>query len=160
MKRKTILTLSAVVAAVTLGVVAIPAVADGKFGPSMMMSGHSGPAMMMRHGGFGGCGPDRVKGMTEHPIYQSFDTDADGMVSPKEATDGITELHQKFDANSDGALSADEFKALFAEATGHFAQRPFAVLDADDDGKISAEEMTFLAQMMGRMQKMHSPTGQ
>lgn len=165
MKRKSILTLGAIAATLTIGAVAIPAIAgNGQFGPGMMMhgmmDGERCPGKMMRRGGFGGHGPTGMQGMKEHPIYKSFDADADGTVTADEAKVGLAALHAKYDANGDGVLSADEFKVLFAEATGHFAERPFAMLDADSDGQIDAEELAFPAQMMARMQKMHAPASQ
>ena len=167
MNRKTILTLGAAATAAVVGALTLPVLAGG-FGPNgmwgpqfggpqmmmqMMHSGQTGampgPWMMMQRGPFGGAAP-----MSEHPIYKSFDTDADGTVSAAEAQAGITALHAKFDANADGSLSKDEFGALFAQAVQGFSERPFAMLDADGDGQISPEELTFPAQMMARMGAM------
>lgn len=169
MKRKTILTFGAVATAAVIGALAIPAIAGGAsdWGPSRMMQmmhgqqasfmdGHRGPGMMMRgeapqHGG--GFGP--MQAMTDNPIYKSFDTDADGLVSAAELEAGVAALHAKYDADGNGSLSADEFAKLFAEATRGMADRPFAMLDANDDGAIDADEMAFPAQMMARMHKLH-----
>jgi Ca2+-binding EF-hand superfamily protein len=93
-----------------------------------------------------------MRAMADNPVYKSFDADRDGTVTTGEAEAGITALHAKYDTDGNGRLSADEFKALFAEVTRGFAERPFAMLDADGNKEISAEEMRFPAQMMGRMQ--------
>lgn len=167
MKRKTILTLSAAATAAVIGAIAIPAIAGGwgpneGWGPQRMMQmmhgsqagftqDHRGPGMMMRDGH----GPMGMGGMTDNPVYQSFDADADGTVTPAEIQAGVAALHAEHDADGNGALSQDEFAALFAEATRGFAERPFEMLDADEDGQISADEMAFPAQMMARMSLMH-----
>jgi Ca2+-binding EF-hand superfamily protein len=171
MKSKTILTLGAAATAAIIGALTIPAVAagSGDWGPSRMMQmmhgqqagfmdGHRGPGMMMRSGQArhgGSFGP--MQAMTENPVYKSFDTDTDGTVSAAELEVGVAALHAKHDADGNGVLSAEEFDALFAEITRAMADRPFAMLDANDDGAIDAGEMAFPAQMMARMQKMHSP---
>jgi len=163
MKRKTILTLGAAATAAVIGALAIPAIAGGwgpggNCGPQQMMQGGAmpGPAMMMQRGPFGGHGPMGVGPMTDSALYKSFDTDANGTVSAEEAKAGIAALQAKYDANADGALSKDEFQALFAEATRGLADRPFAMLDADGNGQISADELSFPAQMMARMSAMHA----
>lgn len=169
MKRKTILTLGAFASAVALGAVTIPAIAGGPgWGPGCkmgamqnqqggFMGGHRGPGMMMR-GGFAGPGAGfgPMQAMAANPIYKSFDTDADGIVSAAEPEAGVTTLHAKHDVDGNGTLSAEEFATLFAEVTRGMAERPFAMLDANNDGAIDAEEMTFPAQMMARMQKMRA----
>ena len=166
MKRKTILTLGAAATVAVIGAIAIPAIAAGPdgWGPSRMMQmghgkqgdfmqGHGGPRMMMQRGGHGAMG---MGGLSENPVYQSFDTDGDGTVSPAELEAGIAALHAEHDADGNGALSSDEFAALFAQITRNMAERPFKMLDADQDGQISAEEMAFPAQMMAHMRLMHS----
>lgn len=162
MKRKTILSLSAVAAAAAIGAVAIPAIASGPdgWGPSRMMQmmhggemqGHGRPGTMMQRGGHGTMG---MGAMTGNPVYQSFDTDADGSVSTAELEAGLAGLLAQHDADGNGALSADEFATLFAQVTRGMAARPFTMLDADQNGEISAEEMAFPAQMMARMRLMH-----
>ncbi|NRP42355.1 EF-hand domain-containing protein [Aliiroseovarius sp. xm-m-339-2] len=165
MKRKTILTLGAAATAAVIGALAIPAIAGG-FGPNgnwgpqqmmRMMHGAQGGAEMMQRGPFGGHGPMGGNPMADSAIYKSFDSDADGTVSPEEAKAGIAALQAKHDADGNGTLSKPEFEALFAEATRGFAERPFTMLDADKDGQLSAEELTFPVQMMARMQAMHAP---
>ncbi|PFG65067.1 EF hand domain-containing protein [Thioclava sp. ES.031] len=165
MKRKTILTLGAAATAAVIGALSIPAIAGG-FGPNgnwgpqqmmRMMHDKGGPAMMQR-ASFGSHGPMGGNPMTDSALYKSFDTDADGAVSPEEAKAGIAGLQAKHDADGNGTLSQPEFEALFAEATRGFAERPFAMLDADKDGQLSAEELTFPVQMMTRMQAMQAPT--
>jgi len=163
MKRKTILTLGAIASAALIGAVAIPAVAGG-WGPGggmmqMMhghqdgeMQGHGGPGMRIQRGGHGVMG---MGAMTENPVYQSFDTDADGTVSNAELGGGLATLHAAHDADGNGALSTEEFGELFGLVTRSMAERPFAMLDADENGEIDAEEMVFPAQMMARMQLMH-----
>jgi hypothetical protein len=162
MKRKTILTLSALAAAAAIGAVTIPAIAGGgpgHWGPAAafgMMEGERGSGMRMRHGGHR---PGGMRAVTEHPIYQSFDADGDGTVTAAEAEAGLAALHAEYDADGDGSLSPEEFEALFAEVTRSFAGRPFAMLDADGDGQISADEMAFPAQMMERKRMMHVNEG-
>lgn len=170
MKRTTILTLGAAATAAVVGAIAIPAIAGGwgptdGWGPQRMMQmmhgsqagftqDHRGPGMMMQRGDRG---PMGLGGMTDNPVYRSFDADADGTLTPAELEAGVAALHTEHDADGNGALSPDEFAALFAEATRGFAERPFAMLDADEDGEISADEMAFPAQMMARMDRMHAP---
>lgn len=167
MKRKTILTLGAAATVAVLGALAIPAVAGGwgphgGWGPGPMMrmmhgpqggfmQDHRGPGIM-RPGGFGRMG---MGGMADNPVYRSFDADENGTVTAAELEAGLAALHSEHDADGNGALTAEEFRALFADVTRGFAERPFAMLDADADGQISAEEMAFPAQMMARMQAWH-----
>lgn len=127
-----------------------PLIAWGPAAAFGMNEGHRGPGKMMRHCDGGSMG---MRAMTENPVYQSFDVDEDGTVTPAELETGVAALHSKHDG--DGVLSSEEFAALFADVTRGFSQRPFSMLDADDDGQISAEEMSFPAKMMGRMQMMH-----
>ncbi|MEW9616516.1 calcium-binding protein [Shinella sp. S4-D37] len=142
MKRKTILTLSAVALTATAAAFAIPALAGGP-GPW----GCHG----MRMGGHGPMGPMGMQALRENPVYKSFDADGNGTVTTTEAEAGIAALHGKHDADGDGKLSATEFEALLAEVSKGFAARPFAMLDADGDKAISAEEMAFPVKMMAHM---------
>lgn len=166
MKRKTILTLGAAAAVATIAAITIPALAgapDGwgpsrmmqmmQAGPGDLMQGHGGPGMMARRGG--GYGAMDMRGMTDNPVYQSFDADKDGAVSTAELEAGLAALHTEHDADGNGALSSEEFATLFAQITRSMAERPFTMLDADEDGEISAEEMALPAQMMARMRLMH-----
>jgi hypothetical protein len=161
MKRKTLLTLSALAAVVAVGAVTIPALGGSRhWGPASafgMMEGERGSGMRMRHGGHG---PGGMGAMTDNPIYQSFDADGDGTVTAAEAEAGLAALHAEYDADGDGSLSPEEFEALFAEVTRGFAGHPFAMLDADGDGQISADEMAFPAQMMERKHMMHVNEGE
>jgi len=164
MKRKTILTLAAVGVVGALAAVSIPALAGGPGGcwgpgPGFGMMGHrGGPG-----GGFAGMhgpmgwrgGPGAMGGFANSAIYKSFDANGDGVVTPAEAEAGIAKLATKYDANHDGSLSREEFGKLFADATQGFADRPFAMLDANKDGRLSADEMKFPAQMMARVQAWH-----
>ncbi|MCB1351057.1 MAG: calcium-binding protein [Paracoccaceae bacterium] len=171
MKRKTILTLSAIAAVAAIGAVTIPAIAGGPggwgpgFHPGMM--GH-GPAMMQQQGwgnnwggpgmtgpgGAGMMGPGGPGMMgpggfgAEH--LARFDTDGNGTVTPEELTAGIEALRTANDADGNGSLSRDEFGALVAEMTKSFADRPFAMLDADQNGELFSEELSFPATMMAR----------
>jgi hypothetical protein len=162
MKRKTILTLSALAAAAAVGAVTIPALAgggSGHWGPASAfgkMEGERGSGMRMRHGGHG---PGGLRAMTDNPIYQSFDADGDGTVTAADSEAGLAALHAEYDADGDGSLSPEEFEALFAEVTRSFAGRPFAMLDANGDGQISADEMAFPAQMMERKRMMRVNKG-
>ncbi len=170
MKRKTILTLSAIALTAAIGAATLPAIAGGpgQWGPGAgfgMADGHRGPGMMMRHGGHGPMGMPGMglramgmKAMADNPVYLSFDADGDGTVSAAELETGLTARHADHDADGDGTLSEDEFAALFAEVTRGFAERPFVMLDADQDGRLSAEEMVFPARMMARMQAWHGLT--
>lgn len=163
MKRKTILTLSALAMTAAVGAFAIPALADG--GPgfwggrhcSGMRMDHGRRGMMMerdgdgRMGRMGGMGPMGMRAMSDNPVYKSFDTDGNGTVTAAEAEAGVKALHGKYDADGNGNLSATEFEALFAEVSKGFAKRPFAMLDADGNKEISADEMAFPLSMMARM---------
>lgn len=159
MTRKTLLTLGA---AATVAVIAAAALAAGEhrgghdgWGSERMMRGehamqdHRGPGMMRRGPGGGG-----MMGMADSPVFQSFDTDANGTVSATEAEAGLAGLLATHDADGDGTLSRAEFDTLFAAFTRHRGARPFAMLDADGNDRIDATEMQFPAQMMARMQRM------
>lgn len=157
MKRKLLLTLTA---AAVVGAIAIPAIAGGWGSQQMMqrmhgaeagaMQGRKGAGPMMR--GTGGPKAGRMGGMSDNPVYRSFDTDGDGTVSPAELEAGLAGLLATHDADGNGALSAEEFEALFVEVMRGMAERPFAMLDADGDGQITADEMAFPVQMMMRKQ--------
>lgn len=161
MTRKTLLTLGAAAAAVLIAATAIAH--DGRqdgTGQRHMMRGDHAEAMQdgrghgprMRRGAGGPMGMER---MADSPIFGAFDTDGDGAVTPAEAETGLAGLLDTHDADGDGTLSRAEFDALFADATRHRADRPFAMLDADENGRIDAAEIRFPAEMMARMQRMH-----
>jgi Ca2+-binding EF-hand superfamily protein len=165
MKRKTLLTTGAVAAVVLTGAVVLPAIAggpNGGWGPCQggpAVSDPGGPGMMMRHGMRGPWGWQGGSAGSMGPaFFQTFDANGDGAVSANEAEAGIEALRSRHDTDGDGALSREEFGALFAQATGSFADRPFAMLDADENGTLSAEEMRFPAQMMARMNAWHGTT--
>ncbi|KAB2884704.1 MAG: calcium-binding protein [Albidovulum sp.] len=162
MKRKTILTFSAIAGLAVIGAASIPAVAGG--GPwgmhGGMMGGH-GPGMMMQggqgHGPMGqrgGHGPMGMQGFAQNPVFQSFDADKDGTVTAAEAEAGVAALLATHDVDKNGALSEAEFSALFAEVTKGVAARPFAMLDDDGNKEISAEEISFPVRMMARMGRL------
>ncbi|WP_285672910.1 EF-hand domain-containing protein [Paralimibaculum aggregatum] len=181
MKRSNILAIGVLAATAAIGAVAIPAFAhsekgwggpaahgwmDGPRGEDRAEGrrGHGhGEHRRMKHRG--GHGPMGMRALMKSPIYQSFDTDGDGRVTAAEAEAGITALHARHDANGDGQIDPAEFSTLFAEVTAEFQKRPFAMLDADGNGEISAEEMSFPAEMAARMQAWrdagpkHGPRG-
>ena len=167
MTRTTILTLSAAATALLIGALAVPAIAHDEGRGQMMQRMHGeardgmrdqrGAGPMMRDGDHDGRGGMRMGGMgmqrlMASPVYQSFDADADGTVTPAELDTGLAALHATHDADGNGGLSAEEFAALFAAFTRNMSDRPFATLDADGNGEISAEEMAFPAEMMARRQ--------
>lgn len=145
MKRKTILTLSAVALAAAAAAFAIPAVAGGP---------GSWGCHGMRMGGHGPMGQMGLRAISENPVYKAFDADGNGTVTAAEAQAGVVALHGRHDGDGDGKLSATEFEALLAEVSKGFAARPFAMLDADGDKAISAEEMAFPVRMMTHMRAM------
>jgi hypothetical protein len=62
--------------------------------------------------------------MTENPVYQSFDTDADGTVSNVELEGGLAKLHAAHDADGNGALSTEEFGKRLGLFTRSMASGP------------------------------------
>ena len=170
MKRSNILAVGVLAATAAIGAVAIPALAHpekGWGGPAAFgwmdgpgderAGGERGHGRWERHGGHRrmkhrGHGRMGMRALMKSPVYRSFDTDGDGRVTAAEAEAGIAALHARHDANGDGQIDPDEFSTLFAEVTAEFQKRPFAMLDADGNGEISAEEMSFPAEMAARMQ--------
>lgn len=166
MTRKMTLTLGA--AAIVIAAAAIAASAhdmgrDGGGAQRMMrgehaegMQDHRGPGMMRRgdDGQMGRMGQMGMGRMADSPLFSAFGTDTDGTVSAAEAEAGLAALLAAHDADGDGTLSRAEFDALFADATRHRADRPFAMLDADGNARIDATEIQFPAQMMARKERM------
>jgi EF hand len=55
----------------------------------------------------GGCAGDSSLSMTPDEMFDSYDTDGDGSLSPAE----FDQFHIDLDADGDGAVSRDEFNA-------------------------------------------------
>ncbi len=165
MKRKSILALT--VAATLSTAIALPALAGGNHGhgagpaagrhSSMgMMSGQGGMADMdMMHSRMGGMrAGGHGMGMMAGPLFQSFDADDDGTVSPEEARAGLLDQLKSHDSDSNGTLSIEEFETLHAAATRTRMVDRFQALDEDGNGEVTEDEITTPAKRMGRMQQM------
>lgn len=106
MKRKTILTLSAVAVTATVAAFAIPAIAGGP---------GSWGCHGMRMGGHGPMGQMGVRAMRDNPLYKSFDADSDGKLSATEFEALLAEVSKGFAARPFAMLDADGDKAISAE---------------------------------------------
>jgi Ca2+-binding EF-hand superfamily protein len=160
MKRKTILALSIVAATAIGGALAVPAFSHGGkgdnrehgYGPGMMMGGQS-MMPMMEHmhgrmmGGMGG------PGMMGGALFESFDADEDGTLTPDELRAGLEAQLRTYDADGDGSLSIEEFEVLHSAAIREMMVDHFQALDNDGDGRVTGEEITAPAKRMERMQK-------
>ncbi|MBI1220764.1 MAG: calcium-binding protein [Rhodobacteraceae bacterium] len=127
-----------------------PTNGNGSMGGGMMGNGMMGQMMAMTGGGFGPMGGPGVMG----PLFQKFDTNGDGIVSPDELRTGLQAALKQYDKNGDGVLSLDEFSAFYTEVTRPAMVRHFQALDTDGDGKITATEMSAPADRMAQMQKL------
>ncbi|PLX37447.1 MAG: calcium-binding protein [Hyphomicrobiales bacterium] len=171
MKRTTIAALSLATVTVVGTALAVPAVAGGWWkgdcgprggwsqqgqygGPGMWQGGPRGMKGQYMRGHGRGFGPGGMRGPMNNPIFQTFDENKDGTVSPDEVTKGVAALQAKYDTDKSGGLSQTEFEALHAEMTRKMAERPFRMLDADGDGQVSADEMRIAGQMMSRFAQM------
>ena len=169
MKRKTI-GIIAIVAALGLGAVAIPAMADGNWGwwGHHRMGGQGGPGgcdhqgMGMGQGegqGMGqemGDGMDRGMGMGQGggmmlKRFGAIDENNDGIISADEAAAQVEAVFAAMDADDDGELTMDEYMAVRMgpgegknpdrmKAMQERKKARFAEMDADKSGKLSKAE--------------------
>ena len=146
MKRSTKFVLAAV-AALGVGAVAVPVIAqqmqhDGMMGDGMgMMGGHDG----MMGGGMGMMG---MMGGAQSYAMTAFDTNKDGTLSPEEMTAGIKAELKTYDTDANGSLSLEEFAVMHAAHTRPMTVRAFQMHDADGDAQVTEAEMTAMAAMM------------
>lgn len=124
-------------------------------GGSGMMGGMDGMMDMMKrmHGSMMGGG--MMGGM-----MKMFDADGDGTVTPEEMRSQLQAKLAEYDSDGDGTLSIAEFETLHGAMIREMMVDRFQHLDADGDGAVTAEEMAAPADMMERMQKMHSNMSQ
>ncbi len=146
MKRSTKFVLAAV-AALGVGAVAVPVIAqqmqhDGMMGDGMgMMGGHDG----MMSGGMGMMG---MMGGAQSHAMATFDANKDGTLSPEEMTAGIKAELKTYDTDANGTLSLEEFAVMHAAHTRPMTVRAFQIHDADGDAQVTEVEMTAMAAMM------------
>lgn len=183
MTRKSILALSLVAATAIGGALTVPALAhstdgddwgrgggDGGLG---MMGGQASPGMaggadmqgmmgMMQkmHGrmmdGIGMMGGMGGPGMMGGALFESFDADEDGTVTPDELRAGLEGQLKTYDADGNGTLSIAEFEDLHSKATRERTVRRFQMFDRDGDGQVTLSEITAPAKHMERMQKLRA----
>lgn len=110
-----------------------------------MMHERMGNMGMMggRHGGMG---------MMGSALYQSFDTDDDGTVTPDENRAGWLKQLETYDSDGNGTLSIKEFEALHAAAIRTRMVDRFQAFDEDGDGEVTKDEITAPAKRMKHMQ--------
>ena len=93
-------------------------------------------------------------------MMKMFDADGDGTVTPEEMRSQLQAKLAEYDSDGDGTLSIAEFETLHSAMIREMMVDRFQHLDADGDGAVTAEEMAAPADMMERMQKMHSNMSQ
>lgn len=106
-----------------------------------MMRNMQGHGMMNGSGMMGG-------------MFEKFDGDGDGVVSPDEMREGFAARMREFDSDGDGTLTLEEFEAFHAAMIRNMVVDHFQALDEDGDGRITAEEMDAPAKRMERLQRM------
>jgi len=126
-------------------------------------------------------------GMPAMPLMMALDADGDGVISPREIKKAVSAL-KTLDQDGDGRLTEDELRPQFpgsgrpGEGAGPDGQRgpggpggpgggpggaPSAEafvsramqFDADQDGKLSKEELTKMAEQVGRGPMGRGPGG-
>lgn len=155
----------------------------GPGGQSGPMGGHGGMDMTqmfrMMHGGggmMGGMGPGGMGpggmgmmggtgmmgggGMMGSELFEAFDADDDGTVTPEEARTGLRGQLETYDADGDGTLSIEEFQTLHAAVIRNQMVDRFQALDEDGDGKVTADEIAAPARQMERLERMRGAFGQ
>ena len=146
MKRTTKFVLAAV-AALGVASVAVPVIAQQtQMQSGRMMGGHGGTADYGGAGGHGGMG--MMMGSAQSHAMASFDSDADGTLSPEEITAGIQAEIKTYDADANGTLSLEEFAAMHAAHTRPMTVRAFQMHDPDGDAQVTEAEMAAMATMM------------
>lgn len=84
-------------------------------------------------------------------MFERFDADGDGRVTPAEVQSMLDDRRNRFDADGDGALTLDEFQGLWvATARPRMVDR-FQALDADGDGRVTEAEFEARASRMMRL---------
>ena len=78
----------------------------------------------------------------------SFDTNADGSLSPEEMTAALQAELQTYDTDANGTLSLDEFAALHAAHMRPMTVRAFQMHDTDGDAQVTEAELAAMAAMM------------
>ncbi len=176
MKRSTSFVIAAV-AALGLGAIALPVIAQqaqmpfaksmggaaahgamgnmGAMGAGAMGPGAMGPGANMgaMGGNMGNMGNMGMMGSDQH--MAAYDTDGDGTLSADEIAAGIKAELVKYDTDANGTLSLDEFAAMQADMQAEtlrmMAVRAFQMHDSDGDAQVTEAEMTALATQMQQM---------
>lgn len=127
-------------------------------GGSGMMGGMDGMMGMMQrmHGNMMGGGMMGGMGTMGGGMMKMFDADGDGTTTPEEMRTEMQAKLTEYDSDGDGSLSIAEFEVLHSAMIREMMVDRFQHLDADGDGSVTAEEMAAPADMMERMQNMHS----
>lgn len=99
--------------------------------------------MAMMEGMMGGM----MAGMMANAMA-SFDTNADGSLSPEEMTAALQAELQTYDTDANGTLSLDEFAALHAAHMRPMTVRAFQMHDTDGDAQVTEAELAAMAAMM------------
>jgi len=123
---------------------------------SSMMQGSGmmgGPGMMGQQGMMHGQGMMDGPGMMGN-MFDSFDDDNDGRMSPEEMRKGFAARMNEFDSNDDGSMTLEEFEAFHAAMIRNMVVDHFQALDEDGDGRITGDEMNAPADRMERFQHM------
>src|SRR6056297_8743 len=123
---------------------------------SSMMQGSGmmgGPGMMGQRGMMHGQGMMDGPGMMGN-MFDSFDDDNDGRMSPEEMRKGFAARMNEFDSNDDGSMTLEEFEAFHAAMIRNMVVDHFQALDEDGDGRITGDEMNAPADRMERFQHM------
>jgi len=134
----------------------------GMMGQQGMMHGQGmmdGSSMMRGSGMMGQRGMMHGQGMMDGPgmmgnMFDSFDDDNDGRMSPEEMRKGFAARMNEFDSNDDGSMTLEEFEAFHAAMIRNMVVDHFQALDEDGDGRITGDEMNAPADRMERFQHM------